>query len=105
MAKKKNIEDLLGRVFDRAQTGLRDEIAPEEYERRRHEFVFHMLDWKSDLQQFAALVDDPTSMNAKEATTFLMGFLYHVVTHLNAAGRLLLDEVPDPFTQRVEGRV
>jgi hypothetical protein len=100
-----SIEDLLGKVFDSAQGSLRDEITPDEYARRRYDFVFHMLDWKTDLEQFATLVDDPHSMKAKDATTFLIGFLYHVVPHLNAAGRLLLDEVPDPFAQKVESRV
>ena len=32
----------------------------------------------------------------EKATTFLVGFLYHAVPHLKAAGRLLLDDVPDP---------
>jgi hypothetical protein len=91
------LRDLLGRVFDGGQAGLRAEITADEYERRRHSFVFHMTDWAKDLKDYANLVDHPERWKPKEATTFLIGFLYHVVPHLNAAGRLLLDEIKDPF--------
>jgi hypothetical protein len=98
--REKNREQLLAKVFDRAQAGLRDEVGSEEYERRRHDFVFHMLDWGSDLSEISALIDDPETMSVKEATTLIIGFLYHVVPHLNAAGRLLLDEIPDAFVHQ-----
>jgi hypothetical protein len=103
MAEDKRIEKLLAKVFDRAQAGLREEIGPAEYDQRRRDFVFHMLDWRTDLEKMAALADDPRSMSSEEATTFVIGFLYHVVPHLNAAGRLLLDEIRDPFASEVQG--
>ena len=102
MPEEQEIERLLGTVFDRAQSGLRGELGPAEYERRRHDFVFHLLDWKADLKQMAALADDPGSMSPKVETTFVIGFLYHVIPHLNAAGHLLLDEVPDAFATKVQ---
>jgi len=91
------LRKLLGRVFDSGQEGLRAELPADEYERRRHDFVFHMTDWTKDLADYANLVDHPEKWKLKEATTFLIGFLYHVVPHLNTAGRLLLDEIKDPF--------
>jgi hypothetical protein len=90
-------EELMAKVFDRAQSGLRDEVGTAEYERRKRDFIFHMLDWKLDLSKIAGLLDHSESMSPRAATTFVIGFLYHVVPHLNAAGRLLLDEIPDPF--------
>ena len=90
-------EELMAKVFDRAQSGLLEAIWIAEYERRKREFIFHMLDWKPDLSKIAGLLDRSASMSPKEATTLVIGFLYHVVPHLNAAGRLLLDEIPDPF--------
>jgi hypothetical protein len=94
----------LERVYDRAQAGLRDELGEDDYERRRRDFVFHMLDWDSDLRRMVALIDDPGKVSTKEATTFIIGFLYHVIPHLNAAGNLLLDEVPDPFAPKIRGK-
>jgi hypothetical protein len=91
----------MGKIFDRAQVGLREELGAAEYRRRRQDFIFHMLDWKSDLGRMAALLEDPGKVSSKEATTFVIGFLYHVIPHLNAAGNLLLDEVPDPFATKV----
>jgi hypothetical protein len=102
MGRDDQLRELLGRVFDAAQEGLRDELPPEEYERRRHDFVFHMTDPADDLARFADLVRHPGSANDEETTTFLIGFLYHVLPHLSAAGRLLLDHVPDPFADQRE---
>jgi hypothetical protein len=62
-----------------------------------------MLDWESDLRRMVALVDEPGKVSSKEATTFIIGFLYHVIPHLNAAGNLLLDKVPDPFAPKIRG--
>lgn len=91
------IEQLFGQVFDGAREGLRETLDPEEYERRRHDFIFHMIDWKDDLERLADLVKHPERQDEESASVFLIGFLYHVVPHLNAAGRLLLDEINDPF--------
>jgi hypothetical protein len=96
---KSALERLLGQVFDYCQEGLRDEIGLAEYERRRHDFVFHMLDWQDDLQQLTRLFENPEGQDVDSASRFLIGFLYHVIPHLSAAGRLLLDHVPDPFAE------
>jgi hypothetical protein len=99
MDRDHELRQLLGHVFDHAQEGLRAELPADEYERRRHDFVFHMTDWAGDLTRFMELVGRPDEWKTKAATTFLIGFLYHVVPHLNAAGRLLLDHIPDPFAE------
>ena len=56
-----------------------------------------MTDWTDDLERLAALYKDPASMDLKAAQRFLFGFLVHVIPHLNAAGRLMLGEIRDPF--------
>lgn len=91
------LKALLGRVFDEAQDGLKDEVGPEEYDRRRLDFVFHMTDWADDLERLRRLYDDPGSMTLDEAKSIVIGGLYHVVPHLDTAGRLLLDEIKNPF--------
>jgi len=93
------LERLLGQVFDEHQGDLRGEIDPAEYAERRHEFIFHMLDWRGDLRALIRLFDNPESQDLALAVRFLTGFLYHVIPHLSAAGRLLLDHVPDPFVE------
>jgi hypothetical protein len=100
--KLRELHELLGRVFDSVRDGLRAELTPQEYERRRHEFVFHMTDWAGDMAQFMDLVGHPDGWKTQAATTFVIGFLYHVVPHLNAAGRLLLDRINDPFADQPE---
>jgi hypothetical protein len=93
------IVQLLGQVFDGAREGLRETLDPEEYERRRHDFIFHMTDWRDDLERLADLFKHPEQQEEGSASVFLIGFFYHVIPHLNAAGRLLLDEIGDPFAQ------
>jgi hypothetical protein len=102
MGSDDQLRELLGRVFDIAQDGLRDEIPREDYERRRFDFVFHMTDWTCDVTRLADLVRHPQNENDEAATKFLIGFLYHTIPHLSAAGRLLLDHVPDPFADQPE---
>ncbi len=93
------LEQLLGQVFDYCQEDLQDEISPTEYEKRRHEFAFHMLDWPKDLEFLSRLFANPEGHDIRATSISLIAFLYHVIPHLNAAGRLLLDEVPDPFAE------
>jgi hypothetical protein len=63
-----------------------------------------MTDPKNDLQQFAALCSKLDLQDEEATSTFLIGFLYHVVPHLIAAARLLLGEIGDPFnSSRLEG--
>jgi hypothetical protein len=99
MERDKRIRALLQRVFDSCREDLKSELSAEEYERRRLDFVFHMLDWKGDLAQLAEIFEHPESQDKQATEEFLIGFLYHVVPHLNAAGRLLLDNIPDTFAE------
>jgi hypothetical protein len=91
METREKIEELLRGVFSE----LHEHNEPE-YAKKRDDFVFHMTDWLDDLDDLRAIY------NAEETTKevaarFIVSFIYHVAPHLNAAGRLLLDEVPDPF--------
>jgi hypothetical protein len=97
MGDRQELEKLLGWIFDRVRDGLRDEVTEAEYEKLRSVFIFHMLDWNGQLKQMAELFENPRSIPKKEACTFVIAFLYHVIPHLGAAGRLLLDDVGDPF--------
>jgi hypothetical protein len=65
----------------------------------RQEFIFHMMDWSDDLKTLADLFDKPERHDGHSASDLLIGFLYHVAPHLNAAGRLLLDKIDDPFEE------
>jgi hypothetical protein len=98
MVANDQLEDLLGKVFDGAREGLRGHIPPDDYAQRRRDFIFHMTDWKEEIQQLANLFNTPGEKDQNGASDFLIGFLYHVIPHLNAAGRLLLDDVLDPFS-------
>lgn len=89
------LEDLLGRVFEMARHGG-DAV---HFEKQKWEFVFHMSDWRSDLNTLHQMYADPTQWTPESACQFLIGFLYHVVPHLNAAGRLLLGTIGDPFSR------
>jgi hypothetical protein len=93
METRKQIERLLREVFGE----LRDEDDPV-FEKNRDEFVFHMTDWLDDLDDFLALVRSATATK-EAAARQIVGFLYHVTPHLNAAGKLLLDGVPDTFAE------
>lgn len=68
---------------------------PKEHGRQRDDFVFHMTDWALDLERLARLYKKPQD-NAT-ATELVVTFLSHATPHLSAAGRLLLDGVPDTF--------
>jgi len=97
MPTNSKLEELMGRIFDGARQGVRENVPPGEYERRRRDFVFHMTDWVSDNEQIRMLFSNPDSQGESTASALVIGFLYHVIPHLNAAGRLLLDEISDPF--------
>jgi len=98
MVANDQLEELLGRIFDGAREGLREKIELDDYAQRRRDFIFHMADWKSEVQRLADLYKNPEGHDESAASDFLIGFLYHAIPHLNAAGRLLLDEVLDPFS-------
>jgi len=91
------LKKLLGRVFDDAREGLRDTMDRKTYEDLRWEFVFHMTDWLQDLAELNEIYEHPTKIKVNDATLRIIGFLYHVISHLKTAGRLLLDEISDPF--------
>jgi len=92
MRSREYIEDLLRAVFDDVRAnGLPDD------EKRRDEFVFHMTDWLDDLTVLWELFHSQ-KVSADVAAQRIVGFLIHVTPHLNAAGRALLDGVPDPFS-------
>lgn len=91
--KKITLEQLLGNTFD----AFRDAEDAADHAKRKAGFIFHMTDWMSDLETLAALYKDPSMMDRKAARQFIFGFLVHVIPHLNTAGRLLLDEISDPF--------
>ena len=86
------IRELLGQIFDELQT-VED---GEKYAETKQQFIFHMTDWIDDLQNLIELYGQPEQPQGNAAQT-IAGFLYHVIPHLNAAGRLLLDRIPDPF--------
>lgn len=91
------IEQALQSVFDGAREGLAEEISPTEYDRRRRDFVFHLRDCKTDFEQLAHFFNHPEKYDEDAASRLLIGALYHIVPHLNNAGKLLLDEIVDPF--------
>src|SRR5437879_4310962 len=91
--KKLTVEELLGETFD----AFRDVEDSADHAKRKADFVFHMTDWMSDLETLAALYKRPNMMDQKAAQQFIFGFLVHVIPHLNAAGRMMLDEISDPF--------
>ena len=88
------IENLMGQVYDALQS-IDDKAAHAEAKRQ---FVFHMTDWVDNLESLVKLYEEGTLRKDQAAQT-VAGFLYHAVPHLNAAGRLLLDRIPDPFTE------
>jgi hypothetical protein len=88
---------LFEKIFDECREGLRAELSPAEYEQQRHDFAFHMTDWLGDLNTLNELYTHPEKADLHKATISIIGLLYHVIPHLNAAGRLLLDTIPDAF--------
>lgn len=88
---------MLGALFESQREEWKRDLPPAVFEQRRHDFVFHMLDWKDDLERLALFFSNPDCLDEEAASSFLIGFIYHVLPHLNAAGMLLLDEIKDPF--------
>ncbi|MFN0052069.1 MAG: hypothetical protein ACKV0T_07755 [Planctomycetales bacterium] len=100
MNKDPRLDALLRAVFDDFQDEPCETLDSKEYEQRRLDFVFHMTDWMDDIDGILNLFSNPDQKDVDSATTFLVGFLYHVVPHLNAAAKLLLGEVGDPFSSK-----
>jgi hypothetical protein len=57
--------------------------------RCRRNFIFHMTDWLKDLRDLNELSEHPERFTREQATAVVSGFVYHVLPHLRAAGRLL----------------
>ena len=91
------LEQVIASVFDGATECSPSDIGHAEYEKRQHEFIFHMTDWRKDLQELSNMFQNPDKYDEEVASALIIGFLYHVIPHINAAGRLLLGKVPDPF--------
>jgi hypothetical protein len=89
-------ETMVRELFSAAFDAMHE--ADETHEERRAEFAFHLDECVDDFRAFLDAVakrTDPDTMS-----TFLVGFLAHAVPHLNAAGRLLLGKIADPFASR-----
>ena len=67
------LERLLGQIFDDCREGLLEEIGPVEFEKRCHDFIFHMTDWRDDLQRISHLYEQPEGCPEADASTFLIG--------------------------------
>jgi len=93
----KELERLLASVYRRYQR-LDDRAADVQ---ARQDFIFHMTDWLDDLDRLKVIYDNPERFDRTEAGREIFGFLIHVIPHLKAAGRLLLDEISDPFEESV----
>jgi hypothetical protein len=91
----KDLQALLAAIYGQFRTAEVHAATDE----ARHDFVFHMTDWLDDLARLQAIYDHPEQFDPKKAGREIAGFLYHVIPHLKAAGRLLLDEIPDAFRQ------
>jgi hypothetical protein len=91
------LERILGEVFDDFRDDLRKTESAADYETKKFDFVFHMTDWLGDLKELNELYEHPERADVQKTCILLIGLLSHVIPHLNAAGRLFLDEIPDPF--------
>jgi hypothetical protein len=96
---------LLGKVYDSMRRDERKSVDRETYQRLRFDFVFHMTDWLNDIHRINDLYSHPERFSTHDATTQVIAILVHVIPHLNAAGRLLLDEVSDPFADMYQPEI
>lgn len=94
----KALEDLLGQVFDKVrERQLPSAVDAAQYDSWKRDFIFHLTDWMPDIERLRGLFQNPEEFNADTASALIVSYLIHVIPHLNAAGRLLLDEISDPF--------
>jgi hypothetical protein len=71
-----------------------DHVGPITDDRRTHDFVFHMTDWRSDLLALAALMRDPNAKTDEEWSQVVFAFLSHATGHIIAASKIMeLDPV------------
>lgn len=98
MKNKEKLEKLLEATFDFLHEDCFPQgQKPKGYEEWKRDFAFHMTDWLDDFEDITALYNNPDLYEPKTVSPILIGFLTHALPHLLAAGRLLLDEIPDPF--------
>ena len=83
-------------ALEKAVRGFCGELGPARTDRKTYDFVFHMTDWYGDLIRLAELYQNPSAHSQTEWNDALLGFLYHVPGHLNAAATLS-DTLLDPF--------
>lgn len=63
----------------------------------REAVVFHKTDWLGDLNALARFYLNPAGTDPETAGHAVTGMLYHVMPHLEAAARLLLNYQGDTF--------
>lgn len=86
------LREAFGNVYDFLQGKGDDDFD----EKMRQEFIFHMEECFDDFEEIVEVMRDSERVS-EETAQRVAGFIYHVVPHLRRAGRLLLDEIPDPF--------
>ena len=91
------LKRMLAKVFDSLQEEDRKHLSKELFEIKRQDFVFHMTDWLHDLEEIMDLYEHPEKYKTREAAIRFIAILVHVIPHLNAAGRILLNQISDPF--------
>jgi hypothetical protein len=64
------------------------DTAQPDFEDRRRDFVFHLLEGKDDVAALAALYAAPERYSDDEALRIVQSFLYHAASHIAAAARL-----------------
>jgi len=68
------------------------------FDERKSDFVFHMTDWRADLDKLYEMYTNPGGWVPGSACECVVGFLYHAVPHLDAAAKLLAGTAGDPFS-------
>ncbi len=92
-----SLDSPLGKLLAHIYDDFHERKSSKSYAQKRRDFVFHMTDWKSDLGKLVNLLLHPEKHDRDAAGVIVAGFLYHAIPHLKAAGRLLLDKIPDAF--------
>jgi hypothetical protein len=97
MDANESLRNILRAVFE----GLREKEEAS-FSEKQEEFAFHIVECLDDFENLLMLLKKSASSNETNENAMIareiVGFLYHVVPHLTAASRLLLDGVPDTFS-------
>ena len=92
--KREAIEECLREIFD----VLVEYNQANDHDNNRELFVFHMVDWLQDFEdlynQYDMFGKPEVEIDCEKSNETVIGFLYHVVPHLNAAYSLLLNDIP-----------